>query len=70
MTRTLLTALVLIAFFSNGCFLWTNREEGETLKKDVQHLKDRLAQVESETEDERQRLTDMIDRARTELVDA
>jgi TolA-binding protein len=68
MRRTSLTALVLIALFSNGCFLWTNREEGETLKQDVQHLKDRLVQVESENEEDRQRLTEMIERARTEVV--
>lgn len=68
MKRTSPAVLILIMLFLNGCFLWTNREEGETLKNDVQHLKDRLAQAEGETEEERQRLTEMIERARIEVT--
>lgn len=51
----------------SSCFLWTSRDQGETMKSEMKHLEDRLAQVESETGERQKRLEEMIDRARTEV---
>ena len=52
---------------SSGCFWFTSKNEGDELNREVQHLKDRLAQVESEQQEKLTYLTDMIDRARGEV---
>lgn len=68
MARAIHISLALLAGLScTSCFLWTTKNDGETIKQDMQHLEDRLSQVESETGERQQRLEEMIDRARVEV---
>ncbi|MDJ0765903.1 MAG: tetratricopeptide repeat protein [Myxococcota bacterium] len=68
-TRQPFVAMLLlgVAFFATSCFFFTSKKEGRALRADVDHLNDRMAQMESELDEERQHLTDMIDRARTDV---
>lgn len=60
---TLLTATVL----QTGCFWFTAKEDGETLKKEVAYLKDRVQLMENEQAEKQAHLTAMISRARSEV---
>jgi TolA-binding protein len=52
---------------SSGCFWFTSKNEGEELGREVQHLKDRISQIENEQQEKLSNLTGMIDRARGEV---
>jgi TolA-binding protein len=72
--RTARTFLVLAAALAlgsaqAGCFLWTTRDDGETFKIRTKQLEDRLAKIEGDSATERARLTEMIDTARTQIVE-
>ncbi len=45
----------------------TTKEEGHTLRREIQHLQDRLVKVENEIEQEKAYLSEMIERARTDV---
>jgi TolA-binding protein len=66
-----LPALLLLLFFLapavSGCFLWTTRGEGDALKKDNERLRQRMEQLDAHLLEEQQRLTEMIDRARSDV---
>ena len=70
MTRqSILWILVLgLTASQTGCFWFTSKGEGEALKNEVPHLKDRIAQMENEQAEKQAHLTDMIDRARGEVA--
>jgi len=59
--------LLAIAVAASGC-LWVTKDEGEALKGEVRHLADRVDMLDSQLEEEQQRLTEMIDRAREDVV--
>ena len=63
--RAALVASVALA--QGGCFLWTSREQGQTLERDVQHLSDRVDMLDDQLDEERERLDEMIGRARAEV---
>jgi TolA-binding protein len=58
-----------LAIGLGGCVLWTSRDDGEALKLRAQQLEDRLAKVEGESAAERERLTEMIETARTQIAE-
>lgn len=60
-------AVVACCLTSSGCFLWTTRDQGRALRSDVDALEEQVARLDSELEEDRQRLTEMIDRARAEM---
>jgi TolA-binding protein len=60
---------VAVALGQAGCFLWTSRDDGETLKIRTKELEDRLAQIEGDAAAERARLTEMIETARTQITE-
>jgi len=60
-------SLSIVAVLCNACFLWTAKEDGETLKQNVQHLDDRLSRIEEDLSEERQHLSEMIEKARGEV---
>lgn len=48
--------------------MWfTTKKEGRAMVQNVRKVEDRTAKIESELEDGRKRLTDMVDRARTDV---
>lgn len=59
--------VVAFGLACSGCFLWTTRDQGRALRADVNALEDQVTKLDSELEDDRQRLTEMIDRARAEM---
>lgn len=59
--------LVGMLCLSSGCFWFTSKNEGEELSREVQHLKDRIGQIENEQQEKLSNLTGMIDRARGEV---
>lgn len=67
--RFALAASLAVGAAQGGCFLWTSRNDGETLKIETKKLEDRLAKVEGESAEERARLTEMIDTARTQIAE-
>lgn len=68
MIRIFYTAVVLaVGILCNGCFLWTTRDDGESLKQEVQHVKDRLVKVEDDLGKKQAHLSEMIERARQEV---
>ena len=60
--------LLLSSCFFYGCFLWTTRNDGEIIKQKIQHLDDRMEQLNKENEEAMERLQEMIDTARDELL--
>jgi SMC interacting uncharacterized protein involved in chromosome segregation len=60
-------AFLSLAFFTSSCFWVTTKEEGHALRRDVQHLSDRIDQIESELEGEQANLKEMIARARADM---
>jgi TolA-binding protein len=68
MRRALLPVLLLfVAPAASGCFLWTTRGEGDALKKDSERLRLRMEQLDAHLDEEQRRLTEMIDRARSDV---
>ncbi|MCK9460849.1 MAG: tetratricopeptide repeat protein [Proteobacteria bacterium] len=67
--RFALAASLAVGAAQGGCFLWTSRDDGETLKIETKKLEDRLAKVEGESAEERARLTEMIDTARAQIAE-
>ena len=61
----LFTAFVTVT--QAGCFWFTSKDEGETLQNEVNRLKERIQQLESEQAEKQAHLTDMISRARGEV---
>jgi TolA-binding protein len=62
--------VALAAAAASGCgAIWTTRQAGEELKLRTQHLEDRLAQIEGDSEAERARLTEMIETARAQIAE-
>ena len=59
--------VALLPLTQAGCFWFTSKGDGESLKNDVSHLKDRIDQMESEQAEKQAYLTEMIDRARKEV---
>lgn len=57
----------MLALMMNGCFFFTSRDDGEQLKQEVQHLQDRLSQVEDYSGETRQELEEMIARAQEQV---
>jgi len=51
----------------SGCFLWTTKDQGQTLRTDMDALEDKVEKLSTELEEDRARLTEMIDRARAEM---
>jgi TolA-binding protein len=51
-----------------SCFLWTTKDDGATLRRDVDQLREREARIEAEAKDGQARLTEMIERARADLA--
>ncbi|MDD5309128.1 MAG: tetratricopeptide repeat protein [Deltaproteobacteria bacterium] len=51
-----------------SCFLWTTKDDGTALRRDVDQLREREARMETEAKADRAKLTEMIDRARADLV--
>jgi len=68
MGRLAIAALLPVPLLCSSCFLWTTRNDGETMKQELAHLEDRIAQVEDESAQRGQKLEEMIARARTEVV--
>ncbi|MCP4675386.1 MAG: tetratricopeptide repeat protein [Deltaproteobacteria bacterium] len=64
---------LLVVFFiacsliASSCFWVTTKEEGHVLRQDIQHVEDRITKMENELEQDRQHLTEMIERARTDV---
>lgn len=58
---------MIVVFCASGCFWVTTKSEGEKIRQDVQHIKDKLDKFEDDLKKERMHLTDMIGRARTEV---
>ena len=56
-----------LALIQPGCFWFTSKGDGESLKNDVSHLKDRIDRMENEQAEKQAHLTEMIDRARGEV---
>lgn len=68
MKKTIIfSVFILTALVTSSCFWVTTKEEGETLRKDVQHLADRIDQIESQLEGEQANLKEMIERARADM---
>jgi TolA-binding protein len=61
------TLLLTIAPAVSGCFLWTTRGEGDTLRNENERLRQRVEQLDTHLAEEQQRLTEMIDRARADV---
>jgi TolA-binding protein len=59
--------LAAIGCLCSGCFWFTSKSKGEEMKTEIQHLQDRLVQVENEQQEKLSNLTGMIDRARGEV---
>jgi len=68
-TLTILCAALALGAAQGGCFLWTSRDDGETLKIQTKRLEDRLAKIEGDSAAERARLTEMIDTARAQIAE-
>jgi TolA-binding protein len=68
-TLTALLAALALGAAQGGCFLWTSRDDGETLKIQTKELEDRLAKIEGDSAAERTRLTEMIDTARAQIAE-
>jgi len=66
-TASTLALLASLAPVVSGCFLWTTRGEGDSLKKDNERLRQRVEQLDTHLAEEQQRLTEMIDRARGDV---
>jgi TolA-binding protein len=68
MRKTILKLFFIVSLFLfNGCFLWTTRDDGELLKQEVQHLKDRVTKLEDDTGKNQKKLSEMIDHAQQEV---
>jgi TolA-binding protein len=65
----LLAAALALGIAQTGCFLWTTRDDGETLKIQSKALEDRLAKIEGDSAAERARLTEMIETARAKIAE-
>lgn len=65
----LLVAALALGAAQAGCFLWTTRDDGETLKIRTKQLEDKLAKIEGDSAAERTRLTEMIDTARAQIAE-
>jgi TolA-binding protein len=50
-----------------GCFLWTTKGQGDALRSDVETLEQRVEKLDGELDEDRERLTEMIDRARADM---
>ncbi len=69
MCRIAQLIIVLVSALAlSGCFWFTPKKEGEALRQDIQRLDDRLTKTEAELEQERTHLTEMIERARKDVV--
>jgi TolA-binding protein len=60
-------ALIVLGFAAASCSLVTTKEEGLALKRKLTDLEDRMYKIESELEQEQARLTEMTERARTDV---
>jgi TolA-binding protein len=60
-------SLIASALFTSSCFLWTTSGQGQALRSDVSALEARVERIDSELDQDREELTEMIDRARAEL---
>jgi TolA-binding protein len=60
-------AVLIVASMTAGCALFTTKNEGREMKQKLAEMEGRLARMESSIEREREFLTEMIDRARTEV---
>ncbi len=58
---------IACSFIASACFWVTTKDEGHVLRQDIQHVEDRMTKMESELEQDRKHLTEMIDRARTDV---
>jgi TolA-binding protein len=65
--RTLAIPTIIAALATQGCFLWTSKGQGDALREDVDDLEARVEKLGGELEQDRQRLTEMIDHARAEM---
>ncbi len=61
------TILTLLACSLTSCFWVTTKEEGRKLRSEVQGVRDRIDKIERENEEGRHHLSEMIERARTEV---
>ncbi len=57
-----------IALTATSCFWVTTKDEGHQLSQDIQHIKDRIEQIESALEEEQRNLKQMVERARTDMI--
>ncbi len=64
---TTLLLLTCLALSMPACFVFTSKKQGDELRAEVEGLEERMSKMESELADERQHLTEMIDRAREEV---
>jgi len=65
----MLAAALALGLGQCGCFLWTSRDDGETLKIQTKALEDRLAKIEGDAAAERAKLTEMIETARAQIAE-
>jgi len=64
---TPLSLIVACSILASGCFLWTTKGQGDTMRSDVDALEEKVDKLGTELEEDRARLTEMIDRARAEM---
>ncbi|MCP4197831.1 MAG: tetratricopeptide repeat protein [Proteobacteria bacterium] len=60
-------AVLIVASMATGCALFTTKNEGREMRRKLAEMDGRLARMEASIEREREFLTEMIDRARTEV---